>query len=191
MGMSFSPVQRKRFFQFFAGVVIASAVGVAIYAFAPERANQLIEGEVATSTQQNGESPVNPPAQGSPPAAAKKPVRLIYPNGGQVWYRGKQYNIQWRSDLPGTIGVRAVLFKPTTLVTDPYAVRPRSIGGYEMFSRSTFTTGGNEGSFSYRVPDGLPPGKYQVLLWAGDNCSEARPEKRCQFDLSDSFFTIR
>lgn len=153
-----------------------------------KQANDAIEqaeqakSQVETSTDQGSQVGV---------VVTKKKVRLIAPNGGEVWKRKNQYNVRWTTTLAGSVKMTAVLFRPKQLVADPYATAPGAIAGVEMFRPATFPSKENEGSYTYVVPETLPAGKYQVVLWAGDNCSPTNKQKRCDYDLSDGFFTIQ
>ncbi len=120
----------------------------------------------------------------------KQKLRLISPNGGEVWERSKQYNVRWTSEFSEKTRITAVIFKTSRVVTNPYT-SAGIVTGFEMFSPAVFPAATNEGSFVYRVSDSLATGKYQILLWAGENCSPTDRLRRCDFDLSNNLFTIK
>ena len=121
----------------------------------------------------------------------KIPMKLVSPNGGEVWERAKQYNVRWNTDLAVSVPIVAVLFPAKKAIVDPYAVSPGAIAGVEMFTHATLSHGFNDGSYSYRVPDTIAPGTYQVILWGGTRCGPAYATKPCQYDLSDGLLTIK
>lgn len=135
-----------------------------------------------TSTQGSG-------TQISP--SKKGPMQLVFPNGGEVWQRGSHYNVRWNTDLAKTVSIVAVLFPTEVVINDPYATHPGTISGVEMFTKSIMSRGANDGSYSYRVPDTLPAGTYQVLLWGGDKCSPSNFTKKCSYDISDGLITVK
>ena len=139
------------------------------------------EAEQATSTNSKPTTVVSTP---------KQKLRLISPNGGEVWVRSKQYNVRWTSEFSEKTKITAVIFKTSRVVTNPY-ISASIVTGFEMFSPAVFPAATNEGSFVYRVPDSLAAGQYQILLWAGDNCSPTDRSRHCDFDLSNSLFTIK
>jgi hypothetical protein len=126
-----------------------------------------------------------------PPVVKKGPMQVVFPNGGEVWERGKQYNVRWNTDLSSSISIVAVLFPTDAVVSDPYATNPGTIAGVEMFTKPLINKKFNDGSYSYRVPDTLAPGPYQVLIWGGERCSPTNTTKKCPFDLSDGLITIQ
>ena len=161
-------------------------------------------GENKSDISQGDES--NSPSQQQPPAPASKgtqspspspPVikmlRVISPNGGDVWQRGKQYQVRWESSLTNSTKVTLLLTKTPKMITDPYSLDARtSSQQFEMFARSVFPDGlSNNGSYNYIVPPTIPTGTYQLLIFAGDKCSVILTQSKCEFDLSDSLFTIK
>lgn len=119
-------------------------------------------------------------------------IKIISPNGNETWVRGKQYNVKWETSLESTIPVNVVLIKTNSIINDPYAVRPTRITGYEIFVPSNYPQGlPTEGSYTYKVPDTIPTGSYQLLVWVGKDCSVTLPKQRCDFDLSSQLFTIK
>src|SRR3989344_3108532 len=98
---------------------------------------------------QNGEeesnsknpSPAPAPASGSSGAATKK-IRVISPNGSEVWQRGKQYLVKWdTATIPPDADIFVNLMRTNSVITDPYK---SNATGREMFNSSAF-------------PSGLPP----------------------------------
>lgn len=153
-------------------------------------------GDSASSTPPSPQpSPVShgtvtPPP---PPPAPKVALRVVSPNGGETWLRGKQYVVRWESSLPDATKVTLLLSKSAKRVTDPYSLDARTTSQqFEMFARSVFPDGlSNEGSYTYVVPQSLVPGTYQLLILAGDKCSLVLTQAKCAFDLSDGLFTIK
>ncbi|MEK7576559.1 MAG: hypothetical protein AAB482_02580 [Patescibacteria group bacterium] len=132
-------------------------------------------------------------ASGKPTTVVSSPkqkLQLRSPNGGEVWVRGKQYNVRWTSELPDKTRIIAVIFKSSRVISNPYT-SASTVTGFEMFSPTLFPESTNEGSFVYRVPDSLAPGQYQILLWAGDNCNPNDKTKHCDFDLSNGLLTVK
>ena len=140
-----------------------------------------VEQEAMKEKEKSGAS--IPPVTNSNP----KKLRVIAPNGGEVWSRAKQYNVSWVSDLPASTRVKAIIFKTNKVILDPYL--GSVVAGREMFGLGISSAG--EGSYTYIVPSDLTPGTYQVLLWGGEACSSASKVKRCEYDLSNKLFTIR
>ena len=104
--------------------------------------NQGDEGEKKTDTTQ-----VSPPP--STTVSAKK-LRLVTPNGGEIWERGKQYSVRWVSELPSNVRAKVSVFKTNSVVSDPYA--GSGVAGRDMFSPSLFPAGTNEGLSRYSSP---------------------------------------
>jgi hypothetical protein len=129
----------------------------------------------------------------TPPPAMANPVQVISPNGGEVWVRGQQYNIKWNTTgVASTTAVYLDLIKTSVIISDPYAVTPEVLGGYELFHQSVFPKGlPKEGTVSYKVPDTMKPGTYQLLVWAGKDCAITKPGKECLFDLSNGLITVK
>lgn len=126
------------------------------------------------------------------PSSQSAPVRVISPNGGETWLRGKQYNVKWNTTLASGAKVFIILVKTATIIRDPYTVAPDKFISFEMFPQSLFPQGlPKEGTFTYSVPNSLPAGSYQLLVWSGEVCSIAVKKPKCVFDLSDSIFTIK
>ncbi|OGF83005.1 hypothetical protein A3B18_02275 [Candidatus Giovannonibacteria bacterium RIFCSPLOWO2_01_FULL_46_13] len=142
------------------------------------------------NTPETPQTPSATPPAGTPQASTKK-IRVISPNGGEVWQRGKQYNVRWDTTLATNIDTYVDLIPATTIITNPYSATSR-ITGTEMFHSSIFPQDNTpgEGSFSYRVPDAIKPGTYQVLVLMGKDCN-ALTGPRCDFDLSDKLLTIK
>ncbi|MSR76247.1 MAG: hypothetical protein EXS68_01480 [Candidatus Ryanbacteria bacterium] len=150
-------------------------------------------GSDAAEDKKMAEEKKDAEAKAATPPPAKttstKKLRLIAPNGGEKWERGKQYSVRWASDLASTVRVKATLFKTDKTISDPYI--GVGIAGRDMFAPSTFPAGSNEGSYTYFVPRDLTPGAYQVIVWGGDTCSSVNKAKRCEYDLSDTLLTVR
>ncbi|OGF69248.1 hypothetical protein A3H65_03555 [Candidatus Giovannonibacteria bacterium RIFCSPLOWO2_02_FULL_45_14] len=143
---------------------------------------------------QNGEeesnsknpSPAPAPASGSSGAATKK-IRVISPNGSEVWQRGKQYLVKWdTATIPPDADIFVNLMRTNSVITDPYK---SNATGREMFNSSAFPSGlPPEGIYTYTVPQSLSPGSYQVVILVGKNCNTGG---FCIFDVGDNLFTIK
>jgi len=169
----------------------------------PVDTNTESAGENKSDVSQNGAS--NPPpaqqppaqapksAKSSPPPPIAKALRVVSPNGGDVWQRGKQYQVRWESSLTNSTKITLLLTKTSKMIMDPYSLDARTLSQqFEMFARSVFPDGlSNEGSYNYVVPPTIPTGTYQLLIFAGDKCSVILTQSKCEFDLSDSLFTIK
>ncbi|MEK7643074.1 MAG: hypothetical protein AAB372_01330 [Patescibacteria group bacterium] len=138
------------------------------------------------------ESTTTSPVVTQPIVTKPKPIRVISPNGGETWEKRKQYLVKWDTTLPKETKAMSVLIKTSSVISDPYLLSPTKFKSYEMFLPSQFPNGlPGEGSITYVVPETIPPGTYQMLVWAGSNCTFSRPIKRCEFDMSDKLFTIK
>lgn len=143
---------------------------------------------------QQSPAPTSKSAKSSPPPPPiVRALRVVSPNGGDVWQRGKQYQVRWESSLISSTKITLLLTKTPKMITDPYSLDARtSSQQFEMFARSVFPDGlSNEGSYNYVVPPTIPTGTYQLLIFAGDKCSVLLTQSKCEFDLSDSLFTIK
>lgn len=153
-----------------------------------------ISQDNASNSQPSQQSPALAPksTKSSPPPVVKA-LRVVSPNGGDVWQRGKQYQVRWESSLTSSTKITLLLTKTPKMITDPYSLDARtSSQQFEMFARSVFPDGlSNEGSYNYIVPPTIPTGTYQLLIFAGDKCSVILTQSKCEFDLSDSLFTIK
>ncbi|MBI2609580.1 hypothetical protein HYW53_00185 [Candidatus Giovannonibacteria bacterium] len=120
-------------------------------------------------------------------------VTLFSPNGGEVWQRGKQYNLSWSSKLPANANFYAILIPTAKIIPNAISFAQSSMaGGQEIFPSSIFIKGiQNRGSYSYRVSESLKAGKYQVLILGGVSCRLEKPQMGCAFDSSDGLFTIK
>lgn len=172
------------------GIVILLVVG-GFYLRKVMKGDSEVQQQNQQQQQQNNDQQSLEDRLKDPVTATRKRIRLVSPNGGQTLERNKQYNVRWVTDLSGSVNVNAVIFKSSQIISDPYATKPGVIAGVEMFPPTIFPVDKNEGSYTYRVPESLAPGKYQILLWAGDNCSSVNKQKRCEYDLSDGFITIK
>ena len=152
--------------------------------------------DTAQDTPQD--APKNPATGGSSPSTSNpstgtRYVSIITPNGGETWLRNKQYNIKW--DTKGVAAderVDVVLIKTSKAISSPYTSPSALNGAFAIFEQATFPTGlPKEGSVNYYVPDSLVPGTYQMLIWAGRNCSTTNLVAKCIFDLSNGLITIK
>jgi len=96
--------------------------------------------------------------------ASTKPgnINVLYPNGGEVWEKGKTYNIRWESQSVGN-DVKIMLESET--------------GGQIMISDSA----PNIGNFQYTVPYTLANEQYKVMVMSLNNSIQ---------DVSDEVFSI-
>lgn len=96
--------------------------------------------------------------------ASTKPgnINVLYPNGGEVWEKGKTYNIRWESQSVGN-NVKIMLESET--------------GGQIMISDSA----PNIGNFQYTVPYTLANEQYKVMVVSLNNSIQ---------DVSDEVFSI-
>lgn len=144
---------------------------------------------IATSTQG-----VNPAGTSGPSATgvATQKLRVISPNGGEVWQHGKEYQVRW--DTTGIGPDEAVyvnIVKTGTAMKDPY-ISAVNKPGSELFVPAIYPKGlPKEGVFTYKVPTSLPAGTYQILLFSGTNCSVTNTTKKCIFDVSDGLITVK
>ncbi len=120
-------------------------------------------------------------------------VRILSPNGGEKWQRGKQYALTWDvKGMDASVPLYMDLIKTTSVFTDPYVVSSQEIGGYAPFSQSIYPQGlPAAGALTFTVPSSMAPGTYQVLLWAGSNCSVRETSKKCAYDVSDGLISIQ
>ncbi|OGF69250.1 hypothetical protein A3H65_03545 [Candidatus Giovannonibacteria bacterium RIFCSPLOWO2_02_FULL_45_14] len=119
-------------------------------------------------------------------------VRVLAPNGGETWLRGKQYNVRWdTAGLAPDSMVYVDLILTASVITNPY-VNSKRITGQEMFNAAIFPDATPpEGTYSYKVPQTIKPGTYQVLIFAGKDCNTPEPGERCKYDLSDGLITVK
>lgn len=175
-----------------AGGVLVALVAVA-YAVLPNPAEAPSESDAATTSTTNGANSGGKPASGGNSGGTQtqpQKVRLLMPNGGETWQRGQQYQVKWTIAIDSR-DVQVIIFPSTSVITNPFAVSPARIVGQEMFNSNVFPTKSAEGSYTYKVPQNLTPGTYQVLIWAGDKCSTNQIKTGCAYDLSDRLFTVR
>src|SRR3989344_4969115 len=143
------------------------------------------QGQNLDQSPENGTDAQKSTTTTKPPAAPAKKIRVISPNGGEVWQIGKQYIVRWETNaLPETSDIFVNIIPAKSIITDPYLSK---VSGQQMFNLSTFPS--NEGPYAYTVPQSVKPGTYQVLIFGGKNCNTPAPGTRCEFDLSDRLFT--
>lgn len=151
----------------------------------PKGAN--IDQKEAENTGAN--APATTPATSgkNPPDIASKKIRIISPNGGEIWQRGKQYLVKWdTTSIPPGADIFVNLMRTNSAITDP---GKSSATGREMFNSSVFPSGlPPEGAYTYTVPQSVSAGTYQVVILIGKNCNTGG---FCIFDVSDKLFTIR
>lgn len=120
-------------------------------------------------------------------------IRIISPNSSTTWIRNQQYNISW--DTKGVTAdedINVVLISTSTIISNPYTSPLALSGSFSIFDQAAFPQGlPKGGSINYYVPDSIAPGKYQMLIWAGENCSATNTYSRCLFDLSNGLITIK
>lgn len=162
------------------------------YILLPESAEAPSETENATTTTGTTNTGNKPSTGGSSGGTQAQPqkVRLLAPNGGETWQRGQQYQVKWTIAIDSR-DVQVIIFPSSSVIANPFAVSPSRIVGQEMFNSNVFPTKSAEGSYTYKVPQNLTPGTYQVLIWAGEKCSTNQVKTGCAYDLSDRLFTVR
>lgn len=139
------------------------------------------------TTEQGGQT-----LQKKIPLSNSKRIRVLSPNGGEIWTRNKQYLVKWDTNLTPSEKAHVYLLKTSKVLNDPFA--NTNITGTEMFVQAMFPSGyPQEGTYTYKVPQSLSPGKYQVLIMGGTNCrySFPKPARPCSYDMSDGLITIR
>jgi hypothetical protein len=149
---------------------------------------QVASGESTNTTTESGGTTV----QKTTSLSSGKRVRILSPNGGEVWQRNKQYLVKWDTNLSSSATARVYLLKTNSIISNPYA-NP-NVTGTEMFVQAIFPKGSApEGTYTYKVPQSLIAGKYQVLILAGQECSFSfpKPAKVCDYDVSDGLITIK
>mgnify|MGYP001559778536 CR=1 FL=1 len=122
--------------------------------------------------------------------AQPQQVLLITPNGGEIWQRGIQYQVKWTIAIDSK-DVQVILIPSTSVIVNPFTVAVSRTVGQEMFNSTIFPTLSAEGSYTYKVPQTVKTGTYQVLIWAGYKCNTNQVKTGCAYDLSDKLFTIR
>lgn len=146
--------------------------------------------EIATTTTESKPATTVKPSTGGGVVATPQKVRIIAPNGGEVWQRGKQYPVKWTIAIDSR-DVQVILIPSSSVITNPFSVAPSRVVGQEMFNSIVFPSKSAEGSYEYKVPQSLSVGTYQVLIWAGDKCSTNQVKTGCAYDLSDRLLTVR
>jgi hypothetical protein len=131
---------------------------------------------------------------GTQSVSSKGDIKIISPDGGEVWKRGGQYEIKWSSDLSATAPIHIVFGKYPELVKDPYEqFNPETANRqFEYFTDSIYPKPiANTGFYIYKVPADISLSNYQVLIWSG-KCGvwNKETEKDCVYDLSDNFFSV-
>ncbi len=181
---------------FIVGVVIASIVWMLAFYYINNVLLGFVDvpalGKRASGWESTNVENVAGGSTGSQQMAVKSSkVQVISPNGGEIWERRQDYNVRWDfKDLPLNTQMSGVLIRTNSVITNPYAKNPGRLSSREMFYPAMFPQGyPKDGSYTYRVPDTLAPGTYQVLIFAGENCASAT--SKCQYDLSNKLFTIK
>src|SRR3989338_59731 len=181
---------------FIVGVVVASIVWMLAFYYINNVLLGFVDvpalGRRASGWEENRmEDATADTGSGQQIVARPSKVRVISPNGGEVWERRQDYNVRWDfKDLPLNTPMSAVLIRTNSVITNPYAKNGRGISSREMFYPAMFPQGyPKDGSYTYRVPDTLTPGSYQVAIYAGENCTALA--SKCEYDLSNKLFTIK
>ncbi len=171
-------------------LIVLVAVGYVLLPKAVEAPSET--DEVATTT--NRSTTTGKPASGGTSSGGTlvqpQSVRLLSPNGGDMWQRGQQYQVKW-TIVVDSKDVQVILIPSISVIVNPFTVAPSHIVGQEMFNSSVFPTKTAEGSYVYKVPQTTKAGTYQVLIWAGYKCNTNQVKIGCAYDVSDELFTIK
>jgi len=114
------------------------------------------------------------------PTPVESYIKIIAPNGGEVWNTGSTYNIKW--NVPDITRVSIYVLdhstgRPSTVSTGIVAVVP------------------NTGSYQWKIPSSMPAGNYRVRVLG---CPDSFSNTACAnvimsdygYDESDSYFSI-
>ncbi len=122
------------------------------------------------------------PTPSNPPGLLPSPafVRVLSPNGGEIWQVGSTHTIKWDSgNFPANGSIGIALTDVNT--THTYL----------------FTNQSNEGYEYWTIPSTITPGSYRMRIWCGERGTEryCSPDGSLNTnpyaqDYSDGYFTI-
>ncbi|OGF16036.1 MAG: hypothetical protein A2509_03210 [Candidatus Edwardsbacteria bacterium RIFOXYD12_FULL_50_11] len=105
-------------------------------------------------------------------------VAVVYPNGGEILYNGRRYNLSW--NCSDNRGIREYVLYYTTnyLLNEPNAID--AVTTWNQIAQ----VGGNTNYYSWRVPYGISSTKCRFRVMAYDSSGNMAQ------DISDANFTI-
>jgi len=105
-------------------------------------------------------------------------VAVVYPNGGEVLYNGRRYNISWNCTDNRGIREYVLYYTANYLLNEPNAIDAATI--WSQIAQ----VGGNANDYSWRVPYGISSTKCRFRVMAYDSSGNIAQ------DISDANFTI-
>lgn len=122
-------------------------------------------------------------------------ITILSPNGGEKFIRGQEYLIKWKSGLQSSAPINISFVKNSFVAKDIYKeFNSQTVNyQYEVFTDSISSKPiSNTGNYLYKIPSDMSAGdNWQIMIWSGQSCDVRNQDKKCSFDFSDNFFSIR
>lgn len=129
------------------------------------------------------------------PKQDSQAITVLSPNGGEKLIRGQEYLIKWTSGLQSSAPINISFVKNSFVAKDIYKeFNSKTVNHqYEVFTDSISSKPiSNSGNYVYKIPNDMSVGdNWQIMIWSGQSCDIRNQEKKCFFDFSDDFFSIR
>ena len=165
-------------------IILLGTVGYFALIKKQEPTNQQIDTKSSAPTQTS-----------STVSEENEAIAILSPNGGEKLIKGQEYLIKWKTNLPKSAPIHISFRQNSSLSKDVYKEFNLKTANsqYEEFNDSIYPNlVSNIGNYVYKIPNDISSGNnWQVMIWSGQSCSVWNQEKKCNFDLSDNFFSIQ